>query len=97
MEGQLGATRRVRMWREGLVLQWGWGYGIQPNPNRRPQQDRPVTSRLSGELAEQAGVARSQLALRDRIPGRGSREDQAARYAAVAPGAGHGPPPSPRS
>src|ERR1017187_9948684 len=23
-----GPTRRVRMWREGLVLQWGWGYGI---------------------------------------------------------------------
>src|ERR1035441_884596 len=29
LEGQWGATRRVRMWREGLVLQWGWCYGIR--------------------------------------------------------------------
>src|ERR1035441_6993290 len=70
MEGQWGATRRVRMWREGLVLQWGWGYGIRPNPNRRRYQTLPFQPNVSttrAQVREHLGFRECSVADADKL------------------------------
>ena len=78
MEGQLGATRRVRMWREGLVLQWGWCYGIRPNPNRLARAREP-RAEITGSRwqASTAEVRRWALSAGFELGSNGSIPEQA--------------------
>src|ERR1017187_3207388 len=66
MEGQWGATRRVRMWRE----EWGWCYGIRPNPNRRRYQTLPFQPNVSttrAQVREHLGFRECSVADADKL------------------------------